>query len=81
MSTPLSKCCYAHSYTQVPIDKNVQAVMNRFYSRMVQGYRKYGTNTERTDLNVSEWLQHLQDELMDACIYVETLKENIKDVP
>ena len=29
---------------------------------------------DRTDLSTMEWLQHLQEELMDACVYVEKLK-------
>ena len=32
-------------------------------------------NLERKDLNLLEWLQHLQEELMDAACYVEKLKE------
>ena len=30
---------------------------------------------DRTDLNKSEWLTHLQEELMDATLYIEKLKE------
>jgi hypothetical protein len=40
---------------------------------------KYGVNTMREDLSPLEWLQHLQEELMDACVYVEKLKGEIKD--
>ena len=32
---------------------------------------------ERNDLSLVEWLQHLQEELMDACVYVEKLKQEI----
>jgi hypothetical protein len=39
---------------------------------------KYGVNTERTDLTTLEWLQHLQEELMDASVYIEKLKHEIK---
>ena len=41
--------------------------------------RKYGVNTDRTDLSTMEWLQHLQEELMDACVYVEKLKSELSD--
>lgn len=60
-------------------DKNVTAVVNKFFEREHKGYLKYGTNTERSDLSLLEWLNHLQDELMDATIYVERLKQEIKD--
>lgn len=69
----------ATSYTQVPVDKHVEAVRQQLYNRMIHGYHKYGVNTERMDLNVLEWLQHLQEELMDACVYVETLKEKVNE--
>ena len=68
----------ATSYTQVPVDKHVEAVRKQLQDRMIVGFRKYGVNTERTDLHISEWLQHLQDELMDAAVYVEVLKGKIK---
>ncbi len=35
---------------------------------------------ERTDLSVHEWLVHLQEELMDAAVYVERLMEEFKDI-
>ena len=33
---------------------------------------------ERTDLNTLEWLVHLQEELMDASVYVERLLNDLK---
>lgn len=53
------------------MDKNVQAVIDRHTRRAEVGLVKYSVTTERTDLNLAEWLQHLQDELMDAAVYVE----------
>lgn len=67
------------SYTQVPVDKHVESVRKQMYDRMIHGWWKYGTNTERKDLDVQQWLQHLQEELMDACVYVETLKEKLNE--
>ena len=57
------------------LDKNVGNVMDRFYHRARHGFDKYGVTTERTDLSTLEWLTHLQEELMDATIYVERLKQ------
>ena len=39
--------------------------------RTMAGLNKYGTTMERTDLSKKEWLIHLQEELMDACVYLE----------
>lgn len=60
------------------MDKNVQAVVSMLLQRMVIGYEKYGVTTEREDLTVEQWLQHLQEELLDASIYIERLKNDCK---
>lgn len=57
------------------IDPNVQRVSNMLKSRMEAGYKKYGVTTERDDLTTLQWLVHLQEELLDAAIYVEALKQ------
>jgi histidinol dehydrogenase len=60
------------------MDKNVEKVIMQLRDREEEGLRKYGVNTERTDLTSLEWLQHLQEELMDASVYIEKLKNEIK---
>jgi hypothetical protein len=60
------------------IDKNVEAVRQAMYERMSKGYQKYGTTTERTDIDLMGWLQHLQEELMDAAVYVERIKDELR---
>ena len=59
------------------MDKNVEKVITQLRDREEEGMRKYGVNTERKDLNTIEWLQHLQEELMDASVYIEKLKGEI----
>jgi hypothetical protein len=56
-------------------DKYVDRVLNRFKERSEVGIKKYSTTLERNDLNVLEWLTHLQEELMDATLYIERLKD------
>ena len=60
------------------IDKNVEAVRQSLYDRMQRGYTKYGVTTERTDIDLMGWLQHLQEELLDAAVYVERLKDELR---
>jgi hypothetical protein len=55
-------------------DKYVQAVKEKFEERSQTGIRKYNTTLEREDLSFIDWLTHLQEELMDATLYVERLK-------
>lgn len=55
-------------------DTIVRDVLKRFNARSLSGIEKYNATLERNDLTGKEWLQHLQDELMDAVLYIEKLK-------
>lgn len=59
---------------QIPVDSIVKSVLSKFVSRAEFGMRKYGTNLDRTDLSVLDWIQHAQEEHMDAILYLEKLK-------
>ena len=60
-------------------DSYVQIVKAKFEQRSQTGIKKYNTTLEREDLDLQEWLNHLQEELMDATLYVERLKAEIGD--
>ena len=60
------------------MDLNVERVCVQLQDREQRGLLKYGVNTEREDLSTLEWLQHLQEELMDGCVYIEKLKGELK---
>lgn len=55
------------------MSKIEEQLINKIRSRAAVGKQKYGTTMERNDLINAEWLQHLQEELMDAAVYVEKL--------
>ena len=59
------------------MDKNVENVVSQLRALEERGLSKYGVNTERTDLSTLEWLQHLQEELMDGAVYVEKIKQEL----
>ena len=61
------------------MDRNVEKVVTQLRDREEEGLRKYGVSTERTDLTPLQWLQHLQEELMDASVYIEKLKNELKE--
>jgi hypothetical protein len=63
---------------QVKSDTIVEDVINKFRKRSEAGMLKYNTTLDRTDLSTLDWLTHLQEELMDAILYVERLKKEIK---
>ena len=57
-----------------------EKVIKQIRKRAKVGESKYGLTLERKDLNLFEWLQHLQEELMDAACYVEKLKEEYNKI-
>ena len=61
------------------MDENVEIVVSQLRAREEGGLSKYGVNTERTDLSTLEWLQHLQEELMDGAVYIEKLKKELRE--
>lgn len=60
------------------MDKIVEIVKERFTQRSDEGIRKYGTTLERNDLEWLDWITHLQEELMDAVLYIERIKHEKK---
>tara|TARA_E500000305_G_C3922146_1_gene188632 strand:+ start:270 stop:521 length:252 start_codon:yes stop_codon:yes gene_type:complete len=60
------------------MSKHEDEVCKKIQQRAKVGKAKYGVTMERTDLNIVEWLTHLQEELMDASVYVERLIQDYK---
>lgn len=58
-------------------DRIVARVLDRYKDRAEKGMVKYGTTMDRNDLDLEQWLTHLQEELMDATVYIEKLKQEI----
>ena len=58
-------------------DKIVKSVISSFKQRSEVGIKKYNNTMDRDDLTTLEWLQHLQEELMDATLYLEKLKQKL----
>jgi len=62
-------------------DPVVERVVDKFISRSDVGYKKYGTTLNDDPSKIIEWLNHLQEELMDAVLYLQKAKEaHEKDV-
>jgi hypothetical protein len=58
-------------------DSIVESVIDKYKERSEKGIEKYGKTLDRNDLLVKEWLNHLQEELMDATLYIEKLKTKL----
>jgi glycosyl transferase family 25 len=58
-------------------DSIVNSVIDAFIGRSNIGLQKYGTTLDRDDLSVLDWIQHAQEEHMDAILYLEKLKTEV----
>lgn len=56
-------------------DSIVNEVVENFKERSRVGILKYNTTLDRTDIDFIGWVNHLQQELMDATLYLERLKK------
>ena len=65
-------------------DPVVKRVVDKFKERSDEGYRKYGTtlHEERTTKikGLMKYLIDIQEELMDAILYIQTAQEELKDM-
>jgi len=59
-------------------DPIVQSVINKYQERSAIGIKKYGTTLADNNLSLNGWLTHLQEELMDATLYIEKLKDDVE---
>lgn len=58
-------------------DSVVRSIIYKFLERADLGKKKYGTDLDRKDLEVKDWIQHAQEELMDGILYLEKLKTSV----
>ena len=65
-------------------DPVVKRVVDKFKERSDVGYAKYGTtlHEERTTKmkGLMKYLVDMQEELMDAVLYIQTAQEELKDI-
>jgi len=61
-------------------DPVVQQVVNKFVDRSDVGFKKYGKTMRDDKSDLFTWLNHMQEELMDATLYIQRLKEEISNI-
>ena len=59
-------------------DEIVESVIGKYLDRSQVGITKYGTTLETN--NKDNYLKHLQEELMDATLYLEKLMSLDKEI-
>jgi len=57
------------------MDSIVSSIIKQFEERSAVGKAKYGTDLDRTDLTLLEWIEHAKQEHMDAILYLEKIKQ------
>lgn len=60
-------------------DPVVERLVDKLVSRSDVGFKKYGVTLRDDPAKMFEWLNHLQEELMDACLYIQKAKEVITE--
>lgn len=55
-------------------DPVIKTVVDKFVERSDVGFKKYGVTLNDDDAPLVAWMNHLQEELMDAVNYIEKLK-------
>jgi hypothetical protein len=62
-------------YNHLPKDPIVESVIQNMRARSRDGITKYGTTLYDSPDGFYKFLNHLQEELMDATLYIEKLKQ------
>lgn len=75
MSDSVSKWFMTHSWEEPKKDPIVDIVVAKMKARSREGINKYGTTLYDSPDGFYQFLNHLQEELMDAALYIEKLKQ------
>jgi hypothetical protein len=62
----------------IQLDSVVSSILNQFTTRSLMGKAKYGTDLDRDDLTLLEWIEHAKQEHMDAILYLEKIKQIVE---
>lgn len=64
---------------EITANEVLRNVRDRLETQTEKGLAKYGHTVKYKDLELTDWIEHTQDELTDALVYLECLKLSIKD--
>jgi hypothetical protein len=66
-------------YDEFTPDSIVQSIIERFVERAKFGEKKYGTNLDRSDLSLEDWLEHSIQEKLDDILYMQKALKELQD--
>jgi len=59
-------------------DPIIKAVIEKIKKRSEVGFKKYGVTLEDDEQTLDTWLNHIQEELMDAVNYIEKARSVLR---
>lgn len=59
-------------------DSVVQEIVDRFLTRAEFGKAKYGTDLDRQDLSLLDWIAHAREEAMDYVLYLTKIERELQ---
>jgi hypothetical protein len=60
-------------------DSIVDGIIDQLVTRHRIGKAKYGTDMDRTDLDLKDWLQHSIEEKLDDILYMQKILKTLED--
>jgi len=61
-------------------DSIVDSIIDKFVERATFGKQKYGTDLDRTDLSLEDWLEHSIQEKLDDILYMQKALQTLREV-
>jgi hypothetical protein len=61
-------------------DSVVDSIIDKFIDRATVGKAKYGTDLDRNDLSLEDWLEHSIQEKMDDILYMQKTLKVVREV-
>ncbi len=58
-------------------DSIVESVREDLHNRSQVGIKKYNNTLDREDLEVTDWIQHAYEEMLDGALYLKRLKGDV----
>jgi hypothetical protein len=60
-------------------DSIVDSIIDQFIQRATVGKQKYGTDMDRHDLSLEDWLEHSIQEKMDDLLYMQKTLQMLRE--
>jgi len=61
-------------------DSIVEAVRQDLLDRSEVGIKKYNTTLDRDDLEITDWITHAYQELLDGALYLKKLNQDVEEM-